>query len=218
MFSLILLSIGILLLACIASIIRVRHIRQEYYPFLWVLWLGLVNMVLSSIVLTYVFRVHNYISSNVYALLELLLLLELYRRLGTLKLSNIRFRGMLVLYVLIFLIDGAFFHVMHQKYVSYFNVVANGTLIFHSINSINQVLLVERDPLRNSHFLISVALLIFFTYALLLEIFWIYGEFHNIYFGGAVFGLIGWVNIVCNFIFLLAVLWMQKRKTFTLQF
>jgi hypothetical protein len=46
----------------------------------------------------------------------------------------------------------------------------------------------------------------------------VYGALHNIQFGGAVFGLLKWVNLACNLIFLMAVVWMQKRKIFTLQF
>jgi hypothetical protein len=206
----------VLLILCVLSIFKSQQIRREFQPFLIVCWIGLFNQ-LTGIPLMYYFRLHNYIPSNIYNLVEGLLYLWFFRRINVLH-SRFIHRVLIGILMLAFVVDAIWFHPIHTTYMSYYTLVNFSILIYLSINGINQVLITERDILRNSFFLISLGLLIFSTYFLILEIFWVYGALHNIQFGGAVFGLLKWVNLACNLIFLMAVVWMQKRKIFTLQF
>src|SRR5690348_10662436 len=64
--------------AAIAGVIRFKRICSDYYPFLIIIWLGLLNE-LISIVFVYSFR-NNAINANLFVLIEyLLLLLQFYK-------------------------------------------------------------------------------------------------------------------------------------------
>ena len=83
---------------------------------------------------------------------------------------------------------------------------------------INNLIIREKELLKHPVFWICIGVVVFFTYFILVEIFWIYGLSTNIQFGGKVYAILSWVNLICNLIYAVAILWMRKRQAFSVQF
>jgi hypothetical protein len=58
---------------------------------------------------------------------------------------------------------------------------------------------------------------VFFTYAATVESFWIYGISSSGNFASRVYYIMVVINLICNLVFALAMLWIPKRQRFILQ-
>jgi hypothetical protein len=202
-------------LAGLLALFRLRRISRDYYPFLAIIWIACFNEALSDLLV----RLHkgNYLSSNLYSLAETLLYLALFRSLGLLR-SRTWYRGLNGLFLASFLVDILFFNPIKTDYCSYFNIISSFTLVILSINCLNGLLLREKEPMRHPSFWITTGVIIFFTYYIMIEIFWIFGQSANPQFSGRVYDILDWINLLCNSIFIVAILWMRRNQAFTLQF
>src|ERR1700754_5087203 len=71
-----------LLIPAVIGWVRFKRIHPTFYPFLYFIWLGLLNEIIST-TLVYGFRKSNAINSNFYVLAEILLILWQFERWGT---------------------------------------------------------------------------------------------------------------------------------------
>ena len=82
---------------------------------------------------------------------------------------------------------------------------------------INRLILDERSGLiKNSVFLITIGFIVFFTYKILIEIFWVYGLNASRDFRVEVYRIMTYINLAINLIYALAVLWIPKKREYTL--
>jgi hypothetical protein len=205
-----------ILVGGLLGIIRFRNIRQEYYPFIFLVWLACINEILGFfIVLSGHF---NIINNNVYSLLEALLLLWFFKRLGRFQQKKESFPLLCALIVMVWIGDNFVFHYFGETFNSYFNIINSFTVVLLAITTINEILISDDDILKNPVFLICAGIVIFFTYMILVEAFWISGPRISKNFRRKVFEILYWINFFCNLIYALAILWMRKKQAFTLQF
>jgi hypothetical protein len=92
------------------------------------------------------------------------------------------------------------------------------SVVLLSIHSINGILFKEREILKNPAFLICLGIVVFFTYKVVIEMFWIYGLRESRNFRLNVYIILVYINLICNLIYALAILWMRRKQAFTLQF
>ena len=121
-------------------------------------------------------------------------------------------------FIVLWIVDNFWFHPIDQTYCSYFNLAHSILMVFLAINMINNLIVREKELLKHPVFWICIGVVVFFTYFILVEIFWIYGLSTNIQFGGKVYTILSWVNLICNLIYAMAILWMKKRQAFSVQF
>jgi len=91
-------------------------------------------------------------------------------------------------------------------------------VVLLGIRVINDLLFTERDLLKNPTFLICIGIIIFFTYQIIEEMFWLYGLKESAIFRQNIQSILMIINLLSNLIYALAILWMRKRQAFTLQF
>jgi len=193
-----------------------KEVSKKYYPFLFVILLGCLNDGTGVFLIRS--GLSNVVLSNLFSLLEAILFLLYLKNTGYQKqLSS--YLPFLISFLLIFWgIENFFIWGFGKSYNSYFNILSGLPLVLLSINILNKILVKERDVLKNADFLLCIAFIIYFTYRILGEVFWLFGQSLSEQFMGKVFEIHALVNILCNIIYALAVLCIQKKQPFTLQY
>jgi hypothetical protein len=198
--------------AAIIGLVRFKKISIAFLPFLLFVWLGLTNEVVSYFTGKYLRN--NAVNNNIYVLLEACLILWQLKKWGLFQNAKKVFTGFLITFVLFWIIE--FFFVYKITYVtSYFRIFYSFVIVLMSINMVNSLILSEnKSLLKNPVFLICIGFIIFFTYKLLVEIFWVYGLNGSKTFRTNVYHILAFVNLFANLIYALAALWAPRKPTF----
>ncbi|HEY6953969.1 MAG TPA: hypothetical protein VI385_01940 [Flavisolibacter sp.] len=203
-------------IAGIIGIFRFADIREIYRPFIYLVWIGCVTEVLNTY-FAYVYH-NNLAISAIYSLCESLFLLWFFSRLGLFKKRSRLLYLIGGLFVTIWLVDTFLSSHLTQNLPFYFDIIYSFTIVILSITAINNLLFTERALLRNPTFLICIGLLIYFTYIIIQRTFLLYGLNDSIDFRRSVQRILALVNCFSNLVYAVAVLYMHKRKAFTLSF
>jgi hypothetical protein len=106
---------------------------------------------------------------------------------------------------------------------SLFRITYSFFIVLMSITVINKLLILDmyrplemdsRGILRNPVFLICVGAIVFFTFKVLVEIFWLYGLDHSNAFRMKLYDILIYINLVKNGIYALAVLWILPKQKY----
>src|SRR5947207_3172265 len=148
--------------AAIIGLIRFKRISPVYYPFLYCLWLGSVNEILSYILVR---TGHSTaINISIYVLAASLLFTWQFKDCGLFKYSKILFSAYVVSLILFWCIEG-FFVTKSQNIISYFRIFHSLLISLMSINIINdQLNLEKKNIIKNPIFLICIVFVFYFTY------------------------------------------------------
>lgn len=200
-------SVGI---AALIGLARVRTIVQAYFPFIIVLWLAIINEIATTIIINNGYS--NALNNNVYDLLESLLILLLFRNWRLFEENRYLFATLLCSFGSGWAIENFVISSIH-RFNSYFNIFYSFIIVLMSINMINKMFLRDRRGLiRNACFLICIGFIFFFTYKLLIEIFWVYGLNASKDFRISVYRIMMYINLVVNLIYVLATIWIPKKQ------
>lgn len=200
----------------ILAILKFHNIRNIYRPFIYLIWIGCANEVIS---IYCAFRFHNNIANNIiYNFTESLFLLWFFKGLDIFYGKKHFLNFLIILFVGVWFTESCIANPFGSQYTSYFDSIYAFCVVMFSIDVINRVLLTETDILRNPIFLICVTLIVFFSFQIVERMFWVYGLKNTVDFRRGVQNIMIVVNFLSNFIFGISVLWMQKRRAFTLQF
>lgn len=195
--------------------IRFREINPAYYPFIYCLWIGLANEVISFLLIR---NGHsNAVNNNIYVLTESLLITWLFFKLGLFQRQKFLFPLFLFLLISIWSAEALYIRSLHVRYI-YFRISYSFLIAMMSVNMINRQLLTEKENiLKNPIFLISVAFVLYYTYKIILLSFQIYGV-SQIPLVVAILGIDSYLNLLSIIIFTLAVLWMPTKHRFSPSF
>ncbi|MDB5252183.1 MAG: hypothetical protein JWP27_1352 [Flaviaesturariibacter sp.] len=203
-----------ILLAALFAVFRSRAIGRENHPFLLLVWVALLNEILTDIFIRYYHT--NAVNSNIYVLVEALLILWQFHRWRVFKAN--RPYLLIATGLVLFWIGENLILSQLTRFNSYFRVAYSFLTVLLSIQIINQQIVAhQRSLLRNATFLICVGFALFYTYKIMVEIFWIYGLNSSRDFRSKVFFISDFVNIFSNIIFAIAILWMPRKREFMLQ-
>ena len=212
--TLVLISGSSLFIPALIGWVRFKQIHPTYYPFIFCLWIGLLNEVISYLVT--INHHSNAINSNIYVLLEGGLILWQFERWGNFTRKEVYFISYLVLFVAVWIMEN-FFISRITYFSSYFRILYAAVLSLMSINFMNSIIVRERRSiLMNASFLMCAAFIIYYTYKVLVEAFWIYGLNNSSSFRINVYLILTYINLLVNLIFALAVLWIPTKQRFTL--
>ena len=203
-------------ISVIISWIRLNKINQVFYPLLICLNIGLLNEFFGLFLTNSGFPISISINNNVYVLLESLLILWQFKNWGSFHNRKYLFWIFVFFFMGIWITEN--FIIGKITYTnSYFRVSYSFILVLLAINQINEIIVRDRENiLLNPVFLICTGVIIYFTYKVLVEIFWIYGLPKSDEFRGNIYLIHDWINLFSNLIYAFAVLWMQKRQRFLL--
>lgn len=204
-------SVGI---GAVIGMVRFKKVDRAYLPFILLLWVGLLNEIITVVSID-LFK-SNAVTSNIYVLVESLLILWFFKNLRLGRKNNKRFHFVALLFIAVWITDN-FFISRITRFSSYFRILYNFITVLMSIHMINRLILDERSGLiKNSVFLITIGFIVFFTYKILIEIFWVYGLNASRDFRVEVYRIMTYINLAINLIYALAVLWIPKKREYTL--
>jgi hypothetical protein len=200
--------------AALIGLFRFKKVLNTYRPFILFTWLALINEVVSAVVAKR-FQT-NAVNSNIYVLIEFVILIMLFKRWGSGRKQNINFKLLLVLLIGVWVADNLIFHPITQ-FNSLYRVCYSFVLVFMSVDEINRHLVKERKTVwKNARFLICITMLSYYTYKTIFEIFFVVNLQASVNFQNNLFTILIYVNLFANLMYALASLWMPTRQTFTL--
>jgi hypothetical protein len=216
----VILSAFSIFIAGIIGLVRFRKINKIYWPLIFAIWLACINEVLS-----YSLFINNHstaINNNIYVLAEAALFLFLFRNFGVFNNLQWLFKTLLAGLVFLWLweniLQGKILHIS-----SWFRIVSSFIIVLTSITAINKLMMLGseefliirgRSLFVNSAFLICIGTILFFTFKLLVEIFWLYGLDGSEIFRVKLYDILTYINLSVNLIYALAVLWAQPKQQY----
>ena len=198
----------------IIGVIRYRVINPVYYPFLYCVWLGFLNEIIGFFVVRS--GNSNAFNNNMYTLAEAILFTWLFKRLGLFDKSRNLFFVLILFFGAAWLTETLFLERMKHN-TSYFRILYAFVIVLLSIQTIyKQLILEKRNILKNSIFLICTGFVIYYTYNVIVGLFWLYGLRASLEFQMSIFNIMVFINCFVNLIYALAVLWMPTKHRFSL--
>lgn len=202
-------------LPSLLAVARYDYIHPSYRPFLYLLWVGSLNELLSFLLLMN--HIPNFVNNNIYSLIGSTLIVLFFRNFSVLQYQGKIFHVILSILLLSWIIDNLVLNKFFAVSI-YFQIIYSFIIVLLSISNINVSLLDTRSTvLNNPDFLISAAFIIYYTYKILIEMFWLYGINTSGKFQLLVYDILNYINLFCNLIFMFAVLWMPKKQVFTMR-
>jgi hypothetical protein len=204
-----------IVICCVIAIVRFRQIHPSFRPFIWLAICAMMHEIVSFVVIR-VLKDSNAISYNVFILVEGLLWLWQFSnwRPNTSRRNYIG--ACAVVFCVIWIIESLVFSGIHS-FSSIYAIVYSFVLVFLAIDRINELIVREMGNLfTNSKFLICIGVVIFYTYRILVESFYIIRLQESDSFLSNVFAILACVNLLVNLLFALATLWIPSRLKFSL--
>lgn len=202
-------------IAAILGIIKYSSILKEYRPFIFLIWLGLLNEIVS---LTFVFmKKSNSVNSNIYVFLEFFLILLLFYMWNS-KRIKWTYISLLLAGFCIWIIDNLLLHSLSERN-SLFRVYYSFVIVLLSINQINRLIVNNKKNIfKNAMFLIYLTFIVYYSYKTFIEVFYIFHINFSTYFYTSIVLFLLFINFVANLAYAIAVLCIPKKREFTLQY
>jgi hypothetical protein len=186
-----------------------------FYPFLLLLTIGFINEITSFLLVKNGFA--NYYNYNIFKLLESLLLTWQFHKWGLFTHSRKLYYSLQGLFFTSWFIE-TFFHSSIQTFNSYFIITQSAIIVVMSVHMINLIVFNGYNSIiKQPAFLICAALILYFTYSILVEAFWLYGLNKSKPFRLKIFEIMAYVNVTCNLIFTIAFLWIPLRPRYIMR-
>lgn len=207
------LSIGI---AAIIGGVRFAKTDPAYHPFIILTWASFLNEIISFLVIKTGYS--NAINTNLFLLLQSLLILAQFRKWELFRQQKSLF-PIAVFCLSILWIWESFIYSTLLKFNSYFIIISSIAIILTAISMINRLIVSERNSLlKDARFLISFSIVVFFTFSVLVETFWLYGLNKSSLFRIRIYAILAYINLFCNLIYGVAILWMPMKLRYILLF
>ncbi|MBS1598921.1 MAG: hypothetical protein JST75_11915 [Bacteroidetes bacterium] len=202
----------------IIGLVRFKTIKEELQPFFWTLVAGLFTEVSSFIIISNKAYASNAIPSNIFVVVEWILLSYQFHIWGFLKKRKRLFYLLLTIPTLIWVIENLVFGKI-TAFSPYFRILYSFLLTLMSITEINfKITHDNKNLFRNPRFIICIGFILFFVYQLLYE--WSYqvslveepSKFTSI-----IISLFTYMDAATNIIFGIAFLVIPRHKEYKLE-
>lgn len=203
-----------IVIAAIIGLIRFRRIHRTYQPFIFIILSAVLNEIVSSTLI----RLHqsNAVSTNLFGLVEIILWLWQFKRWGAFSKRAWQYPSLLIPLCAVWITENIILGKLFT-FSSLFAIAYSFVLVFLSINQVNKQIVEEKkNLLTNPKFLICSGTIIFYTYRILVESFYLLELPQSDDFLSNVFTILAFVNLFVNLLFALAVLWIPTRQRFSL--
>jgi hypothetical protein len=205
-------SIILPLLLCIWNFQKMCSPR--YLPFLvFVVTFG-INEIVSLGILLF-FPGYKLLNSNLYMLFESLILFWMFKTWNLTKGNSRVYHLIPFLYVIIWGLENYYRNL--PDFLPYFIISYAFFTVMMSIAVMNKALLNELTSIvYNPVFTICCTCIVFFIYVIIHAVFWLPELNTDIEFKWRVFTIFNIINILCNVIYVIAILQIRKRQKFHL--
>jgi len=205
-----------ILFPIIIGLIRFKTIKVEHLPFFLLLIAGVITEVASFFLIEK--NTSNAIPTNIFELIEWLLLSYQFYIWGFLKKKKRLFFLLFVFPVLVWLVENIIFKKI-TVFSPYFRILDAFLITLMSITEINfKITHDNKNLFRSAKFIICIGLILFFVYQILYE--WAYqisiiGEATRL--TSTISSLFSYISALANIIFGIAFLVMQSHREFKLE-
>lgn len=201
------LSLSIALAATI-GLIRFKKIEKAYQPFLYYVFVSLINEVISFC-LPLQPRKYNLTDLNLFTLFEYCILLFQFYKWKVFQHYRWLFYALLSGFILVWLIENLVISSI-TNYNFYYILLHSFIMVLLSINVVNQVSVHSFDPLhKNARFIICIGLIVFFIYNLILNALFLISPAKSLSLD--VFRIRVYVNLLSNLLFAAGVYLMPEK-------
>jgi hypothetical protein len=194
----------------IVALIFFRKIDKSYFPFLYSLWLGSLNEILSYVLMNR--QMHTTLNNNIYVLIESVVLAWYFLNKDIITRSNFFF---ILLFLCIVWTGENFIFKSIYLNSTYFRIVYSMVIAVLSIQLVNRIFYeYKRDLYSNPDFILCCCFIIYFTYKALIQSFVIYGSTKDYVFLRKIYDILLYINLGVNLLYTLAVIWMPRKARF----
>lgn len=190
-------------------VLRVKQIPISYYPLCILITIGLINEVINY----FFFRSGNAIPMNTFNLIEYILYCWQFRNWKHIlkRISFYIVTGAMLIY---WITDELILEKI-ATYTSGFLIIYPFVLVLLAVNELNYLVANDHgNILKNAIFIFCMAMIVFYCYKILSEIFYRYAADASLQ--EKIFGIQMYVNVLFNFLLTLVVLCIPKKRTITL--
>jgi hypothetical protein len=193
----------------IICLLRISNTVPAYYPFIYFILVGCLSEIISSVLIA--FHHQSIISSNIYVLLEALLITWFFKRNRLFKKSPYLYL-LIQFALLLFWITEVCIIKSIWDFSMYFRIFYSLIVVLMSIHTINQIIAEDsRSILRNPTFILCAGFILYFTYKILVSAFWMYGLKNSMNFLLSISNILAYINLFTNFIYGFVALWMPSK-------
>lgn len=204
------LSVG---LSVVIGWIRFGKTDPAFFPFLLLVTVSLLNEIISLVLALK--RYPNIINFNIFQLVESLLLMWQFFKWDMFGKRKKLYYAFQCFFVGSWLVESI---AWNKEFNSYFVIVHAFIIVIMSIHTLNGVAMRESTSLfKHSVALLCMGLLAYFTYAVLVEAFWIVGFNHQRMFRLKIFEILSYINLMTNIIFAYAFLWIPMKPQYIMR-
>ena len=205
-------NFSILVPATIAWI-RLKKVNPIFLPVVYLIWIGALNEILSLAINLSGYS--NAINSNVYVLIEAALLTLQFKNWDLFRKKQSLFKSIMISFLVVWLLENFLIGSIRQ-FSSYFRIYYSFLIVLMGVTEINRLIVTDRkNLLKNPIFLFCIGFIIYFTYKVLVETFWVYGLNYKRTFRNSVYDILLWINLFGNLTYAAALLWMNTKLRFT---
>ena len=206
-------SIGI---GAITGWVRIKKVDPAFFPY--IIWLGIsfLNEIYSYFITEAGYS--NVISYDIFLLIEVMIINWQFKR------WHLYERGSkLYLILQLLFICGWVSEIIArgglQQFDSYFIIGSSAIIVLLSINMLNQIIF--KDPsvlIINPIFLICMSMVVYFTFSILVEVFWLYGLNKSKEFRISIYEILAYINLFTNLVYGIATIWIPMKPRYILRY
>ena len=195
----------------IACLLRLKQIPKSFYPVACLIILGFINELINYVF----FPGSNAVPTNIYNLLEYLLYCWQFKKWEHILKNKYSFLLLTSSVSIYWIIDNLIF-LKISTYASMYLIIYPFILVLLAVNELNFLVANEHgNILKNPLFIFCIAIIIFYSYRVLSEIFYHYAPDSNT--KRNIFSIQSYVNVLFNILLTLVVLCLPKKRTITLR-
>jgi hypothetical protein len=203
-----LLSLSIIL-PTIAGVVRYRSIPASYRPLIYILLLGLATELTCYL---FFYHTSNALPVNIYILFEFLLFTWQFR-----SWKNIlQHKGLFISLITALSSLWVFNNIIMGRINTFnltFQVVYSLALVLLAVNQLNWLVVNERGLIfRNAKFIVCMAIIVFFSYKAMTEIFYYYAPHNTI--KSNIYVIESYLNVAYNIMLTIAIICIPPKNNF----
>lgn len=208
-------------LAVIIGIVRFQKIDRAYYPFIYYITLMLVVEIVVKLLAES--GANDFIRTmmNIYTLVEFSLLAWMFHAWGLFNRNKTFFIALMIVFFVAWFFTTIIIESIVYGNNFYFRVLYSFALVLFAVSTFNKMVINHRGSIfQNAQFWICLGIIIFFTFFLLANATKLSLVRHTISkdFKVNLQEIIVFSNLLVNFLYVVAVLWIPRKKNFMTSF
>ena len=205
-----------LAIPAVLGLCRLRKIDRAYYPFLALLWVGVINEIISKLLINA--GQSNLLTGNIYVLVEGLILVYQFKRWQLFSHQPKLYPALNAALLISWTIE-IYLRKPTEAFASFYLIFYSLCITLLSISMINKLVVNENKLLlKNAMVLLCFAFVVYYTAAMVVELTYLYGTFFSNVFATAVIRIMDFVNLLTNTLFVIAIIWMPRKQRFSVSF